>query len=432
MRLALNTSSVCAFLFVVLLSLPVAFGKSLPWKFLPGAHVLWGALYLAALSLLLLPNKTDRVREQVLRFAERSFWPRVFVLWTAALFILAWIQFRAIARYTPPLLAVIIGLSASFWLTRATPLKSMVINLAFLIAAIFHSPLDPHRSDMLPAISMSLDAWSAGDTLYRYHDFGEWRAIPHYLPWVHFSQWPAWSLGIDLRWNTVLYRILAFTLIWRKLLTTTESITPSQKSLFYFLVLNPYWNYRHELYFEFYLLLIALFWIRPKWRWFVFPAMVFTRNFAWILAPFVAIREWRASSNRGRWLAMAILGVVTTAGATIALIGTQGFRDLVSTLAFFAGYAAQKGYPGDYGLTLSPALFALGKPQAGFYLQALLGLAFVVAALRCRMHPYAAAVGAFAAFFGFNLMYWNYFWYSSLWWAALGLILCPREWETRA
>ena len=143
---------------------------------------------------------------------------------------------------------------------------------------------------MLPVIKMGLDRLKSGlDPYHPFIIFGSTKDIMGYLPGTFFLNWPAWALGLDLRWNTVFYRAIWMLLIWR-----AEKKEPkiTRLTLLHYLALSPYLNFRHDLYFEGFLLIIVVYFLYPKLRPLFLSLGVFTRQWFWILSPFLIYREY--------------------------------------------------------------------------------------------------------------------------------------------
>ncbi len=388
--------------------------------------------------------------------AGRGLW----VLAAGALLVLAWplrprwraddLVERALAHRAPLVLSALGGALfalASFWWFRRfgyrLPAGTLVLALAVaalarpdrlwppvllslgaLACAIFESPLAVERSDMLPAIAYTLDVWWRGGDPYALGQFpsGALVRMP-YLPGTFFAHLPAFLLGIDLRWSQVLYRALWIALLWPAL--RARPAGDPWRGLFQWLLLSPYLVFRHELYFDVFLLLIVAFErAHTVARGLALPALIVTRQWAWVMAPFAVLHDLRTHGRRA--FAAYAAGTVAVGVLTFALLSRHTTLEQFRATVFW--FDAVLGWPvfgGDYGPTLAPLLFGLHLSKAIPALQALVCLGALALGWR---HRAEAVFGLWAlfAFVALNGHYWNYFWLSPVVW-SLAVALTPQD-----
>lgn len=401
----------CAF---VLLAQNFAVGKSLPWASLPWGlgRMLWLAATFIFVTFLVArpPARAARGIENAWERIRSSNWliPGL-MLGNAAYSLLSFLRFKPFG-YAFPWPHLVLCLTGAVLLRRPSLIRACAFSLALLVASIFVFPIHPGRSDMLFVIAEAFKVWRSGGELYRPMSFSFGTTGMFYLPLTFFSHLPAWWLGLDLRWNQFFYRALWMAiLLWRSRDGRTDSRWSDVAQLF---ILSPYFNFRHDLYFEAFFVLLAGWSTWPRLRWLLAPAAVACRQWAWVLFPFWALREAR---TRG-WVRAAtqhLLGFALVIGLVTWLIGSGTPAAVVVKGMFpthmFLGYAQ---YDKDYGLTLAPVLFWLNAFSWVQALQAALVLGFGVAALRTRSRERIGLLGlsALSAFVLLNMHFWIYFW----------------------
>ena len=394
----------------------------MPWAYAPfgAGRWVWGLFTVGFIYCLASAAARERLDRIFSPLAEGRLWLWGLLLGNLVLFWLEAYRFRDFG-YRGPWPHLFLGLLATPWIRRDRLWVSCLLNLGFLAASIFTFPLHEQRSNMLPLIQEGLNQWRNGQSPYGPLVMSYATDRMPFLPGTLFSQLPAWSLGLDPRWNTLLFRAVWMGLLLRQL--GKREVHPAWVNVLHFFVLSPFLNFRHELYFEFFLLLMALYWVFPRLRWLTLPLMVVTRQWAWVLAPFAV-----ADLMRGRRPLKAALELTTGAvavglGMWLLLRSTTNWALLLDGLTAHPPVTSESVFFGDYGLTLVPSLTALGLGALLQSLQAVLSLACLIYGMPApRADLRRAAVGGLIGFILLNFHFWNYLWTSAIFWMiAYGL-----------
>lgn len=412
-----------AWAILLILGMTFGFGKTFPWSLLrsPTDHLLWLTLTFTWAACFFSSRASNRVLSAWNSATQGGVWLRMLLVVDLAFFFLLWSKFKAMGYSFPWLHLLIAGFGLFF--IRVERLKiSALLSLGFLAASISHFPLHPDRSDMLISIRETLDGWNHHQGIYQAVPVGGWKALAHYLPGTLFSHLPAWALGIDLRWNQFIYRCLWMGLFFWK--AREHRLTSNSSKLLHLLLLNPYWNYRHELYFEFFLLVIVAFWTLPRWRVLSFPLAVWTRQWVWTLAPFVWIEAYRNRKNPreyvGYWVGLTLVSAVFLA----FLVSREDQTRFFEAHHFLNSFNEKSAYIGDYGLTFAPLLFWFESAKAIPTLQAgICGLGLLAAVLGPANAVMQTGVVVTALTIALNGLYWNYFLISLTFWLVMGVVL---------
>ena len=315
-------------------------GRRFPWALLgleEEAKLGWGVL--AVLLLVFGPGAAGWLRATAGRRAALSRYA-VLLLWLCPV-VTAGFDFlssRHFARfgYGPagPLLALdaAILLAVALWIrSPGKPGRGIVIAA---IAAAAHRlgsailfPLDPRRSDMLEVVMHAAGVAGAGGEPYV-------ETLPQglkYLPGTWLAHVPAFLAGIDPRVPGALL-VLGIGLALARSLRDAEAPRGGLAELLTMLVLlNPYHAFRHDLYFDAFLVLTtAIFHLGARGegtrRAMLMVAIlvglaVATRQWAWVYGPFALLAAAigtagsGASKSRG-----AILGRLALASAVAAAV----------------------------------------------------------------------------------------------------------------
>jgi hypothetical protein len=235
-----------------------------------------------------------------------------------------------------------------------------------------------------------------------------------YLPGTLFSHLPAWALGIDLRWNELVYRalwMLPFIRCVRKL--PAESIWID---VCHFFVLSPYLNFRHDLYFEVFILLLMLYFAAPRSRWLTIPLMIATRQWAWVLAPFMIVGELKR--RRFVFAAQLAAGSVAVAGVTYLLLSkSTGLEQFIRATSYFQRNLEIVSFSQDHGLTLAPIFYWLKIAPYMQMVQAVMCVTLFFGALqRPAEKLYCFAALKLILFLLLNCHFWQYFYISAVFW----------------
>lgn len=404
----------------------LAFGKNYPWSYLPHDLGRWIWLALSAFVVIWMVRPQLYPPEKVLKIASTRL-AFVFLLFLNGVNLsFSYYRFQQFGYELPILHFGILAFTLILTCTPMDRLKlSFIASLGLLAASIFHFPVHPDRSDMLPVIQSGLDRWSMGSDPYAPVLLGGRMNLMGYWPGTLFTHWPAWVLGLDLRWNSFFFRILwmgmALGVISKKRIPPSH---PFVVGLTWF-ALSPQLSFRHELYFEAFFAMIAAYLLYPRTRWILLPLMVVTRQWAWVFAPFLFFAEI-FSSKKSPWKTEAsfLLGTILVGGICyVLLFQTTSLVSFQLAVFWFQKVLDQPLYPGDYGLTFSPLLFRLGWANWTQKIQALICFIVLawasnrfrsmrkqgVSAEGVRNHWYGAALIAWGVFLALNMHFWLYF-----------------------
>jgi hypothetical protein len=182
----------------------------------------------------------------------------------------------------------------------------------------------------------------------------------HYLPLTWLSYFPAYLLKIDPRWGGIFYVALLGVLAERCFRETRDSLGAKLIVLWF---LNPYLAFRHELYLDFFWLLIALTTAsamteRLGWTALLSGMALVTLEWAWIIAPF----WWLLASRSASWRKLIAVGLTSVfVASTILAPFLLHERDLVISAFFSPLQLIQEGtYAGELDLGLAPLFYRLG------------------------------------------------------------------------
>ena len=341
-----------------------------------------------------------------------------------ALFVLPFLgfdilKFRGEFGYGFPILHLVVLVFVVPFLRKDRLWLSFLFSLLFLAASIFHFPVHPDRSDMLPVIRTGLDQWSSGLSSYQAFQLQGRQNFMSYLPGTMFFHLPAWWAGLDLRWNSILIRAIWMGLVLRMIRGRETWADKNGVTLaMHFFALSPYLGFRHDLYFEGFFLLLVLFFSSPKSRWISWPIAIWTRQWSWMLTPFVlGAQVLRGGAWDMKALARALIGFAGISLVFLFLLRHSTVQQFGHAVFWFQGVIDLPGYSGDYGLTFAPVFFWMGASHALQKLQALLafllfGLA-LLEALRARHVDWLRqAAVCWVVFLMLNPHFWLYFWLS--------------------
>ncbi len=402
-------------IFLLILSQNLGVGHRFPWSWLPlgMGRGFWGLATLFFIGALFSKNLRKTLDQLLARLLSlRAFFLTLVVL-NAAYALLNYGYFRGLG-YSIPVLHLILCALAGVFIWRGTnPLRvALGLSVGLLVSSIMHFPLNPTRSDMLPVIAGAFEQWKLGGSPYGVFilNGGDHNTMP-YLPGVFLSHWPAWAAGVDLRWGSVLFRALWGVLLLRQ----SDRLPPGSlwMKMAAVWLLNPYLNFRHDLYFEFFNFLMVAFWCVRSLRGLTLALMIVSRQWAWVLAPFLIFgmvmkKAWRD-------LGLFVLSSVVLGGLGIALFAGSttwtGFGSVV--LSGFQERLSWSEFPGDFGFTLAPLFYALHAAPLLQYLQAALCVGFFLwVVLRRPQQAFYYGWVTLSLFLMLNMHFWNYFWIS--------------------
>jgi hypothetical protein len=378
----------------VLLAADFALGQSLPWSLLPydAGHWLWVTISLGFTVVLL--GQTDLLplgarwagtMEGVTRFFGTRWGLKLLVLGNAVFALANYYQFRRVGYAFPWLHLGVVAVALAV-VRRDRLWVSGLVSCALLVASMVHFPDTANRSDMFLALRTGWDQLALGHDPYGYG----YNPPPHalalpYLPGTFFAHAPAWVLGFDLRWNEILWRIVWMAILFQGI--AKQSPDSPWRTIAHVFVLNPYFNYRHDLYYGVFFAEIAAYQAWPRLRWITLPLLVWTRQWAWVMAPFLAW-DWVAIQGRqpsSSVPAKAIDWGVAARQAGLLMFGTAAVSLLVIlTLAptssvgsvMRAVFVYQDLVKFDYGLSLGPIFSKLHAVNLLLPLQAICAIGF--------------------------------------------------------
>lgn len=191
--------------FLLWLGMNAGMGKAYPWSLLPGkmGYWVWIILSLSFVCAIVSNDLQKKIWSKIKDLTQNKTWLILMLIGNLFYVLLVWYHFRHFDYNFPWIHCLLLGV-ACFFIRSSNLVLSAGLSIGLLIALIIHFPLDYHRSDMLPAIRLTLDRWAAGEGLYHLVSFPDTSVLAHYLPGTLFSHLPAWKLGVDFRWNQVI------------------------------------------------------------------------------------------------------------------------------------------------------------------------------------------------------------------------------------
>lgn len=413
--------------FLLGLGMNAGMGKTYPWSLLPGemGYFVWITFSLGFVCVIVSNELQKKIWGWIRGMTQSKTWLILILLGNLFYILLTWYYFRRFGYSFPWIHCLLVGISC-FFIRGSNLILSAGLSVGLLIASILHFPLNYHRSDMLPAIELTLNQWAKGQGIYHLVSFPDATILAHYLPGTLFSHLPAWKFGMDFRWNQVLWRLLWIIPLLRTL--SKHKNKAEDHSFLHFVFLNPYFNSRHELYFEFFIFTLVSFWVFERWKWIFLSLAIWTRQWAWVLTPFLILYDLKVE----RSLKPAVLFMLSLAGISLLFLGVlvdfsdiQRFSEAHKLLDSFN----RKGYyVGDYGLTFAPAEFWAGLSNQIPLFQALICiLLFGIAILNRRLNSYPLAGLALCLVIMTNALFENYFWISPFIWLSCGVIRFPEK-----
>lgn len=405
-----------------LLGLNLAVGKTLPWSLLPFhlGTVVWTLGCIGLLALIFSPKLqldfSGAMQRVVVAF---RFWPQLLILANAAFALLNYRHFASFG-YQLPWLQLVGCLVVLPWVRADRLWLSVGFSLFFLATSIYYFPLHAERSDMLAVIQVAWDAWKAGGSPYGLFTLKNAVNGMPYLPITFLSHAGAALLGLDLRFNSLFFRTLWMAwLAWR---TSHLSAQSPWRIAAGFLILSPYLSFRHDLYFEIFCLLLCAYAFTPRLRTSLVPVLIATRQWSWVLAPFLLLSQCRRE-GWGRTVGLFVLASGVIGLTLVALLApTTSQSRFLETVFSFKDRLEYANYPGDYGLTLAPIFYAFHIPGLAQPLQVLAVAACGICALLRPSNEVRWGTIAWIAFLLLNFHFWIYFWISLIvWLVAVGV-----------
>ena len=210
------------------------------------------------------------------------------------------------------ILIIFFGLFGIFFWQKSRSIYLFILAsisyTSIYILSIFSFPLHPYRSDMLPLIVAGCKNFLMGSNPYTFYH------IPHsltmtYLPGLWLSFLPSAIFGFDPRIINLFCIILSITIIF--LFGHNQEKAAIFLSIF---LLNPYFQYRHEIYLGVVFLGLSLAYVllinnKPILSSVFFGYAMTTYQFVWVIFPFYAAYIY---NKYGKKTAFIVIGIVTT------------------------------------------------------------------------------------------------------------------------
>lgn len=397
--------------FALLLFQTLGFGKTLPWGVLPlgFGHWIWllASLFMVGLLFNLNRQGSSRVFEKL----EGRLALRVWVFFNLIYLGFTFFKFRDLG-FRFPWIGLILIIIAGIFADPRKPVRSILFNSSFLVASIFDYPVDLFRSDMIPAVSEALRNWSESGNPYL-PGISQGHPVSYgYLPGIFISHLPAWFLGIDLRWNSFLYRCLWLVMLHHLVM---KSKRKDAALAFQYLAFSPYLNFRSDLYFESYLFLLVAFFQSAPWRFVALPLMIITSQWSWLLSPFLLLNDWFQNRKDRLHLLLKYLagGAATLTLLALILWDRDAWPQMIKTVFWFQKVVGDPNFPFDYGLNLKFLFLKsgiLGWMQKVQFLVFLILLSVSVLTKGNREGILQWALVSSVLFIMLNGHYWLYFW----------------------
>ncbi len=408
------------------LGLNLAVGKQYPWSFLPLhlGRLLWLALSFGLVALVALPRLQRGFVDRLAPVFAHRLWPPALVLANAGFGLLNYHHFAALG-YQLPWLQLVACAAVLPWVRKDRLWLSVALSLVLLGLSIVYFPLNVARSDMLPVIRAAWDAWRSGASPYGTVMLPNGPNRMPYLPLTFLSHAGAALAGLDLRFNELVFR--AAWMGWLARRAARLPVGSPWLGVATALVLSPYLNFRHDLYFEVFCLGLVAYAFAPWLRTALIPVLVATRQWAWVVAPFWLLERCRRE-GWGRALAVFAASSLGLALALVALFcRSTSLHELYEAVFVFQGRMSLASYAQDYGLTFAPILYSLHATAVAQPIQALVSAACLGLAWRSGSEL-RWATAAWVGFLLLNYHFWIYFWISPVvWLVASGIGALENE-----
>lgn len=407
--------------FVLILSQSLAPGKSYPWSYLPGelGRWIWIGFSILCFFYLVFQVVPARLKSLVPLLQSRGALIAL-LLFNLGYSLFSFFKFKAVG-YSFPWIHLILCVFFIFTARRDQTGKLMLFNGLMLFASIIHFPLTGFRSDMLLVNQQALQLWWNHQDPYQPMQLAWGLTGMPYFPGILFSHFPAWFLGLDLRWGQLAYRVLWMGLLWR-----TARKLPQESLVrdgIHYYLLNPYLNFRHDLYFEIFFVWLAFYFTAPRLRHLWIALLAVTTQWAVILCPFLMNREVFEGSTRNRMIQAGriLLALVFVVGGVHLLLWSTTSWESFKTMAFgFQSRALQGAYHEDFGISFAPIAYWLKSQSLFLLLQVLicLGMWWKDVVETARGVPFSGknAAMTWVLFTLFATHFWNYFWLFSVSW----------------
>lgn len=221
--------------------------------------------------------------------------------------------------------------------------------------SVLEFPLTEARSDMWLSIREGLTRLSHGVSPYSPSELGLGRML--YLPGTWISAWPSYALDVDMRWSGLLWLgFLLIALIF--FLTRHRKADFDHLGLIMLWLANPYLGFRHDLYLDFFWLLIGLASLR-SWRSsrvlssFLIAIIALTLQWGLIIFPYLCL-SLTEPKNPKRLFALSLTATVLTA------FGAMTCYHLWGSQFFEAAFTLLKELRGDLCFGFVPIFYGHG------------------------------------------------------------------------
>ncbi len=357
-------------------------GGKYPWVLLGKNGIAIGVSFFFSLTVLFIMSiiliKIELIRHTKLKNIA---WINVLL---AVLFVAFYdfIQYKHFARfaYQNPLCIYVLDGAILFTLLAMRKIlfnKSKVLLLLISIFVMVHYgfsihyfPLTTARSDMLVAINLSLEHFL--QHLDPYIKISQNVGIPPYLPMTILSFLPSAVFNCDPRIIGLFLTGILLLLIFIKF----EKLTYYSQWGIILVLINPYWIMRHDLYFQLFLIEIALVFLyfshlNVFWKGIILGVSIATLQFAWVLFPFMIF----AYSNNYRQLLQQLLISLLVAMIIVLSFVRPYFDSFIHAVFLHQEYLV--GYGSDITFGLSP-IFYFAKSQISLYVGQIVGCIVIV------------------------------------------------------
>ncbi len=289
-----------------------------------------------------------------------------------------------------------------------------------LLIPILYYQISANTSDLLPIILKQLEALAHGQNIYQYFllDNGVLTQAVR-QPGTTLSFWPAFALGFDIRWMSIIFSLLTGFVLLKFAYPRLREIKFDKKFLFTYVAISlflllPYRHARHDLYEPAYWFLLSaslyLLYIQRKWLFAVVWGLgIFTQVWFWLFTPFVAVYLWRKYSFM-QAVKIMLPAVIIGAGLLSIFILPDPHAYVQQAFGFYAGEIAKAAYAAST-IHLTPLVEVYGFANLLLPIQ-LLATALVGLLALWKLKTWKSLLAflclSFVVFVQFNSVSWNY------------------------
>ncbi len=295
------------------------------------------------------------------------------------------------------------------------------------VLTIISFPLNPNRSDLLPLIAGADTNFLHGLAPYTNYTLESGTLPLTYLPGTWLAYLPVVGLGGDPRLLNLLLVVASLLLVYYGSAPASPAKALFMLSIFAF---NPYFQYRHEIYYApLWLMLAACFGLlnrRKPLLALVFLAFAITMTqFAWIIAPFILGHIFKTY----RWRTAAGSCLIISAICTVII----GPFILWTPEAFFYGVLTHWNESNSFSARTANLSYFVSKIISVRNLQivqavvVLSVLALSAGRLKSLGECLKWAIVALTLFIIFNILIWSYFYLTIIWLLILASLTLGKE-----